>query len=162
MKNKKFVDVKVDCFDNVTRDIRFVEGRMPKDDTEVITFCQRNCELSEICKLAKSPDKNAEPGDTFEIWCASQEVDGSFYPTNGIRELPDLFEGFLKEDPAFRLSEIKKIVCSQVCLDYVEGEDCGKCQADNPMCIIGKLLLPKKTRELEEENEESEVTTTAE
>lgn len=150
MKNNKFVDVDVDCVDGKTRKVRFLEGVEPKGDGDLTTFCKRNCELAEICKLAKSPDKNAEPGDTFELWCASQEVDGSFYPVNGIREFSDLFEDVLKEDPAFRLSEIKKNVCSQICMDYSENMDCSKCSPDNPMCIISKLLMPRKVREEEE------------
>ena len=58
--------------------------------------------------------------------------------------MPELFEGIIDQDPAFRLSDIKNKICPDFCMDYVEGEVCEKCKIPgNKMCLVSRLITNK-------------------
>jgi hypothetical protein len=149
---KENLSINVDIVDKkgTPRTIVFRKGK-PTGEGMPTEFCQRNCELATICERVKSPISVNDPKeDTLQIWCAQQEIDSTYYPVNIIQEMPELFEGIIDQNPAFRLSDIKEKICPDFCMDYVEGEVCEKCKIPgNKMCMISRLM----TNKIEEDEE---------
>jgi hypothetical protein len=152
---KENLSIKVPVVDKngVSREFVFRKGK-PVGEGMPNSFCERNCELYTICERVKSPVAVEDPKeDTLQIWCAQQDFDSSYYPHNIIQEMPELFEGVIDQDPAFRLSEIKEKICPDFCMDYVEGEVCEKCKIPgNDFCMVSRLITNKiKNRDESEE-----------
>lgn len=148
-KKKEFLSKKetVLCKDGVTRDFTFEKGSSPADDRPA-KFCERNCSYYNLCKKVKSPEKDVTPiEDSLEIWCSSRTLDESYYPTDIDQVYPELFEGCIDDDPAFRLSEIKEKVCPAWCMEYEEGKECKNCVPGNKMCIISVIISNRKKKE---------------
>lgn len=108
------------------RDFIFRKSK-PVGEGMPIEFCERNCELFKICERVKSPVEVDDPRkDTLQVWCSCQDFDSTYYPHNIIQEFPELFGDLIDQNPAFRLSEIKEVMCERLC-NLEPGEVCNKC-----------------------------------
>ena len=126
------------------RDFVFRKG-IPTGEGMPVEFCERNCELFKICERVKSPVEVDDPRkDTLQVWCASQDFDSTYYLHNMVQEFPELFGDIIDQNPAFRLSEIKKALCEEVCMDYVEGVDCKRCYVPGDHCCPVSWILHNK------------------
>ena len=124
------------------RTFNFRKGK-PIGEGMPTEFCERNCSLFKICENVKNPTEVDDPTkDTLQVWCASQEIDSTYHPVDVINVFPEIFGDVIKQDPAFRLSEIKKRICPDFCMDYVEGQDCQRCNVPGDMlCMVSRLLI---------------------
>lgn len=140
------------------REFCFRKGK-PTGEGMPTEFCERNCELFKICEKVKSPVEVSDPKeDTLQVWCAKQELDSTYFPANVIEVFPELFNGVIKQDLAFRLSKIKEQICPMFCMDYVEGKECKRCEVPgDEMCMISYLLVNKVDKnEVEEGDNDTE------
>lgn len=139
------------------REFCFRKGK-PTGEGLPTEFCERNCELFKICEKVKSPVEVTDPKeDTLQVWCAKQELDSTYYPVDVIKTFPELFGNVIKQDPAFRLSEIKKQICPMFCMDYEEGKECKRCEVPgDKMCMLSYLLVNVTENNSQEEDVEEE------